>query len=188
VELAKTIATRARVDGELIKVDDFLNHKVEPDLIAAVGEEIASRSGDQPVDLVLTAEASGIPPALACSLVLGIPMVYAKKYLGTGARYSYWREVASPTRGVEYRVEVARRVMPPGKTVLVVDDFLSGGRTAEALGEITEEAGCEVAHMIFVIEKRWQRGRERLEAHGWPVSALVEVAAIDGGRLVVSDR
>jgi xanthine phosphoribosyltransferase len=186
VELVKTIAERARVEGDLIKVDDFLNHRVEPDLIASIGEALVASVVDRPIDLVLTAEASGIPPALACALLLDVPLVYAKKYLGVGARYSYWREVASPTKGIEHRVEVARRVLPPGRSVLIVDDFLSGGRTAEALGEITEEAGCEVAKAVFVIEKRWQRGRERLESHGWGVSSLVAVAALESGRLVMA--
>jgi xanthine phosphoribosyltransferase len=84
---------------------------------------------------------------------------------------------------VECRVEVARRVLPPGLRVLVVDDFLSGGHTAEALGEITVEGGSEPVGFGFVIEKRYQAGREPLERHGWPVHSLVMVASITDGAI-----
>ena len=110
-------------------------------------------------------------------------MVYAKKYLGTGSRYSYAREVTSPTKGVEYRVEVARRMLNPGQRVGIIDDFLSGGRTAESLGEIVEEAGGDVAGYCFVIEKAFMNGRARLERHGWNVDSLVCVASVDGGSI-----
>ena len=132
---------------------------------------------------MLTAEASGIPPALACAGELSVPMVYAKKYLGTGDRYTFAREVTSPTKGTEYRVEVARRVLTPGTRVVVIDDFLSRGRTAEALGEITMEAGCELVGFGFVIEKAWMEGRGRLERHDWSVSSLVTVASLEGGSI-----
>jgi xanthine phosphoribosyltransferase len=181
VESAALVASRARVDGDLIRVDDFLNHRVEPRIMRDVGAALAAHfRADQP-DLVLTAEASGIPPGLVSALELDVPLVYARKYLGTGARYAFWREVVSPTKGVEYRVEVARRVLPPGRRVLIIDDFLSGGRTAEALGEITEEGGSETVGFGFVIEKRYQAGRERLERHGWRVHSLVTVASIASG-------
>ena len=77
--------------------------------------------------------------------------------------------MVSPTKGTEYRVEVSRRVLGAGHRVLIVDDFLSGGRTAEALGEIAEEAACTVVGFGFAIEKSFQRGRERLANHGWRV-------------------
>ncbi len=183
VELATLVAHRARVDGHLIRVDDFLNHRVEPGIMRTIGTALAERFRAEEPDLVLTAEASGIPPGMTCALELDIPLVYARKYLGTGARYAFWREVVSPTKGVEYRVEVARRVLPPGSRVLVVDDFLSGGRTAEALGDITVEGGSEPVGFGFVIEKRYQAGRERLERHGWPVHSLVMVASITDGAI-----
>ncbi len=114
-------------------------------------------------------------------------MVYARKYLGVGNRYAFAREVTSPTKGVEYRVEVARRVLSPGTRLVVVDDFLSGGRTAEALGEIALEAGCELLALGFVIEKAWKEGRSRLERHDWHVDSLVTVASITDGELVLAD-
>ena len=115
-------------------------------------------------------------------------MVYAKKYLGTGDRYSFAREVTSPTKGVEYRVEVARRVLPPGLRLIIIDDFLARGRTAEALGEIASEAGCELLGFGFAIEKQWQGGRERLERHGWTVHSVVELVRIEGSQVIIKDH
>jgi xanthine phosphoribosyltransferase len=180
VDLRTAVSSRARIEGELILVDEFLNHRVEPPILESVGRDLAASFAATAPDLVITAEASGIPPALMTARELGIPMVYAKKYLGTGERYSFAREVASPTKGVEYRVEIARRVLSPGLRVLVIDDFLSRGRTAEALGEMVVEAGCEIVGFGFAIEKVWQQGRERLEQHGWTVRSLVAIERIDG--------
>ena len=173
------------MEGSLVLVDEFLNHRVEPQVIESVGRSIADAFRAVAPDLILTAEASGIPPALACAASLDIPMVYAKKYLGTGDRYSFAREVTSPTKGVEYRVEVARRVLPPGLRVVIVDDFLARGRTAEALGEIAVEAGCELLGFGFAIEKCWQGGRDRLERHSWRVHSVVELESIEGGDVVL---
>lgn len=185
--LRTAILERGRVDGTLLKVDDFLNHRVDPDLITAVGADLAACFAAAVPQLVLTAEASGIPPALACALSLGVPMVFAKKYLGPGGRDTFTREVYSPTRGMEYRVEVARRVLAPGERLLVVDDFLAGGRTAEALGEIAEEAGSTVLGFGFAVEKTFQEGRRRLLAHGWRVEALARVLSLDGGRVLLEE-
>ena len=185
VLLRKAVERYGRVEGNLLKVDDFLPHRVDAALFPEIGDEIAGRlSGARP-DLVLTAEASGIPPAIVAAQALGVPMVYAKKYVGVGERYTFAREVSSPTKGAEYRVEVARRVLPPGQRVAIVDDFLSGGRTAEALGEIVEEAGSEVVGFIFVIEKTFTGGRRRLEQHGGDVVALLTGTSRENGVAVL---
>lgn len=181
MDLRRAVTERARVEGDLILVDDFLNHRVDPAVMRQVGHEIAGRLRASKPSVLLTAEASGIPPAMATSLALGVPLVYAKKYLGTGDRHSYGREVTSPTKRVEYRVEVAKRVLGAGERVAIVDDILAQGRTAEALGEIVEEAGSEVVSFAFALEKCFMNGRERLEAHGWEVAALVEVASLRHG-------
>jgi xanthine phosphoribosyltransferase len=187
VDLRTAIESFATVDGPILKVDRFLNHRVEPALMAGVGRHLAALLGPLEVDLLLTAEASGIPPALAAGIEMDLPIVYAKKYLGPGGRYTFSREVASPTKGTEYRVEVARHVLEAGLRVAVVDDFLAGGRTAEALGEITEEAGCTVQMMAFVIEKTFTEGRSRLEAHGWPVRSLVQVESLANGEVRLAE-
>jgi xanthine phosphoribosyltransferase len=148
-----------------------------------IGFDLAGRFRAATPDLLLTAEASGIPPGLACAFELNVPIVYAKKFLGPGDRRAFYREVVSPTRGTEYRVEVSRRVLEAGRRVLIIDDFLSGGRTAEALGQITEEAASEVVGFGFVIEKTFAGGRERLETHDWRVEALARVASLQEGRI-----
>ncbi|MDF1594484.1 MAG: phosphoribosyltransferase family protein [Acidimicrobiia bacterium] len=186
MNLREAIARYGEVKGDLLMVDRFLNHRVDPEVMAAVGLDIAAWLTDKNPDLILTAEASGIPPALAASREMGIPMVYAKKYLGPGERYTFSREVSSPTKGAEYRVEVARRVLEPGLRVAIVDDFLAGGRTATSLGEIAEEAGCEVVGAIFAIEKTFAGGRELLESHGWDVHALVGITSLDGGGVEIA--
>ncbi len=183
MDLLTAIDSMASVEGPILKVDRFLNHRVEPSLMADVGRQMAGRLGLLEPDLLLTAEASGIPPALAAGIEMGIPIVYAKKYLGPGGRYTFSREVVSPTKGTEYRVEVARHVLQPGLRVAIVDDFLAGGRTAEALGEIAEEAGCTLLGAMFVIEKTFTEGRGRLEAHGWPVWSLVKVESLADGEV-----
>lgn len=183
--LTSAVLERGRVEGSLLKVDDFLNHRVDPGILYDIGAALAARF-DAP-DLILTAEASGIPPAAAVALQVGVPFVYAKKFLGPGDRRAFAREVHSPTRGIEYRVEVSRRVLGAGLRVLVVDDFLSGGRTAEALGEIAEEAACEVLGLGFVVEKTLAGGRERLDAHGWHVEALVRIGSLAGGTIELAD-
>jgi xanthine phosphoribosyltransferase len=186
VNLREAIEKYGEVNGDLLMVDRFLNHRVDPEVMTAVGVEIAAWLADRNPDLLLTAEASGIPPALAAGREMGIPMVYAKKYLGPGKRYTFSREVSSPTKGTEYRVEVARRVLESGLRVAIVDDFLAGGRTAASLGEIAEEAGCEVIGAIFAIEKTSFAGRELLESHGWDVHALVRITSLEGGEVGIA--
>lgn len=188
LDLRQTVLDRARVEGSLVMVDDFINHRVEPAVMRTVGADLAAAYRDLAPQLILTAEASGIPPAAAVGDALGIPYVYAKKYLGTGSRYTYYREVTSPTKGTEYRVEVARRLLEPGLRVLVVDDFLSGGRTAMALGEITEEAGCELVGFGFIIEKSYMAGRRMLDERGWRVHSLVRIAGVDAGKVTLVDE
>jgi xanthine phosphoribosyltransferase len=183
--LRAAIREHGRVEGDLLKVDDFLNHRVDARLLAAISSDLVEPFARP--DLLLTAEASGISPALACALHLDVPMVFAKKYLGPGSRHTFFREVYSPTRGSDYRVEVARRVLPAGLGVVVVDDFLAGGRTAEALGEIIEEAACAVIGFTFVIEKAFQKGRERLEAHGWQVESLIRITSLADGVISLAD-
>ncbi len=182
MDLHQKIRDEATVVGDIVLVDHFLNHRVDPAVMGEVGRRITKIAAPLDAGVILTAEASGIPPAMAFSLESGLPMVYAKKYVTPGERVSYWREVSSATKGFEYRIEVRDHIFSGGR-VLIVDDFLHRGRTAVALGEIVEEAGGTVAGFVFVIEKAFAGGRAGLEQRGWPVWSLVSIKSLVGGEV-----
>ena len=181
MNLERYLIERSSVNGDIVNVDTFINHRVDATVVAEIGRRIAEIAAPLRPDVIVTAEASGIPPALMAASELGVPMIYAKKYVLPGARQAVSREVASATKGFEYTIEIRRRVLDPGSRALVVDDFLAQGRTAVALGEIIEEIGCEMLGAVFAIEKAWVGGRTLLEERGWPVWSVINIASVEGG-------
>lgn len=175
------------VDDRILKIDHFLNHRIEPAFMTAMGAALAERLAHFQPDLLLTAEASGIAPGLAVATALDVPLVYAKKYAPVVEPPALSRLVPSPTKGGEYRLVVAARFLPPGARVVLVDDFLANGRTALALAEIVEEAGARLVAAGFLVEKVFQHGREALVARDIPVATLARVARLEGGRVVMAE-
>lgn len=176
------------VDARLLKIDHFLNHRVDTTLMQEIGRELARRlAGFQP-DLVLTAEASGIPPALATAFALGVPLVYARKYSQPPTAPVYTRLVPSPTRGGAAQLTIAVRAVPAGSRVVIVDDFLSHGRTASALAEMVAEAQAIVVGAGFVVEKCFENGRAALAARGIPLAVLAQVLDLSQGRPQLADE
>ena len=183
MDLERFLAERAGVSGDIVNVDTFINHRVDLEVMAEIAGRTAEIAAPLRPDVIVTAEASGIPPALMTAAELGLPVVYAKKYVLAGPRQAVSREVSSATKGFEYTIEIRRRVLDPGLRALVVDDFLAQGRTAAALGEIIEELGCVMLGAVFAVEKAWTGGRTRLEERGWPVWSVINIASVEGGVL-----
>jgi xanthine phosphoribosyltransferase len=181
-ELKKAIRQHGRVDGDLVMVDGFLNHRVDVGLVGHIGVWLAEALG--PCDAVITSEASGIAPAYATAEALGVPMVFAKKRPGRPAG-PISRNVHSPTKGDSPWLHLAPHVLEGLHTVVVVDDFLSRGRTALALAEMLEESGLEVTGIGFCIEKAYEGGRDLLEQAGVRVVAAATIGGIEEGRPVV---
>lgn len=174
MEVDQEIRTRATYDGRLVRVEQFLNHRVEPDLLRAVGEAIAERSRDLAYDLVFTAEASGIPVAMAVATAADRPFVYAKKHL-LAPSDTHRRTVESPTKGMSVDLAVAPSVLRGDGALLIVDDFLAGGTTANALVDLAEQSGRPIAAVWAVIEKGFSGGRRGLEQRGVEVRSLVRI-------------
>ena len=185
--LVERILREATVENDrILKIDHFLNHRIEPAFMAAMGGAIADRIRVFRPDLLLTAEASGIAPALAAALALDIPMVYAKKYSPTVEPPALSRVIPSPTKGGETRLVVAARYLQPGARVALIDDFLANGRTALALAEIVADAGAQTVVAAFLVEKRFQGGRADLEALGIPIATLAQVERMERGRVIMA--
>jgi xanthine phosphoribosyltransferase len=187
--LVRRLETEALVlNDRILKIDHFLNHRIEPEFMAALGAALAKRLVPYAPELVLTAEASGIAPGLATATALGVPLVFAKKYSADVEAPAISRIVPSATRGIDYRLVVSERFLPVGARVALVDDFLANGRTAMALAEIVVEAGAHCVAAGFIVEKLFQHGRDGLLAQGIPVIALAQVARLEAGRVVMAGQ
>jgi xanthine phosphoribosyltransferase len=181
----RIVAEATVVDNRILKIDHFLNHRVEPSFMAAIGGAMADRIRPFEPDIVLTAEASGIAPALATAIALDIPLLYAKKYSLDVEAPALSRVVPSPTKGGSTRLVISGRYLTAGLRVAIVDDFLANGRTALALAEIVADAEASTVVAGFVVEKLFQGGRLELAARGIPIATLAQVERLDIGRVVM---
>lgn len=180
----KELQERIRAEGQylgegILKIDSILNHQMDPGLMRRMGEEIARRFEGVRVDRILTAEVSGIAPALMAGLVMNVPVVYARKHKPLTMSGPVFLEVApSPTKGGEVLLLVAAEFMPAGDHVLVIDDFLASGKTIDRLVRIVHSAHCHLVGIVAIVEKTFDTGREALERYGVPIEALVRICAI----------
>lgn len=189
-ELVEAICTQGvGIGDDIVKVDMFLNHRLDTALVVKMGEAFADAFRAEKPDLVLTVEASGIAAALTTAMALdNLPVVFAKKSRTrnvTGEVYE--ASVFSFTHGVENHVRVSKKYLPEGSRVLIVDDFLANGAAASGLCEIVRQAGGTVCGIGICVEKCFQPGRQLLEGMGHKVVALAQVEGIDNGKLVVRD-
>ena len=170
------------LNGSVLKVDSFLNHQLDPQLIMKLGEEIAERYRHDAISKVVTIESSGIAVGMAAALFLNTPLVFARKRKSILMTEDvYHTEVFSYTKKESNDVTIARKFLPQGETVLIIDDFLASGEAALGLAKLVEEAGCRVAGFGIVIEKSFQPGRQRLLEAGYRVESLVRIQSVMDG-------
>lgn len=188
--LKKRILKDAEVgEGDIIRVDMFLNHCMDVELLEDVGKALAKRFKGEKVSKVLTVESSGIAVACFTALALGVPAVYAKKFQ-TGYIDSdvYTAEVHSFSMEKSYTIRVSRRYLNEDDRVLLVDDILASGQAALGLLEIVSKAGAEVAGVGVAIEKATKDGGAVLRRMGIRVESLAVVDHIEDGRIVLAEE
>ncbi len=172
----------------ILKVDSFINHQVDPELMVAVGQKMAERFAEAGANKVLTAEISGIAPAVTTGLALGIPVVYARKTKPITMPQQVYRQTApSHTKGRHVELMASPEFLRPSDRILIVDDFLATGQTISALVRLVAEAGAELVGIGTLIEKRFEGGRDRLEELGIPIESLVVIADMSDGRIVFGE-
>ncbi|GAA2880258.1 xanthine phosphoribosyltransferase [Enterococcus casseliflavus] len=184
-KLVERIKTHGNVLGEgVLKVDQFLTHQVDYELMKEIGTVFAERFQGSGITKVVTIEASGIAPALYTAEQLQVPMIFARKAksltmdeeLLTASVYSFTKQVTS-------QVSISKKFLSSEDTVLIIDDFLANGQAAKGLIELCQQAGANVVGIGIVIEKSFQSGRQLLEEMGIPVVSLARIASLSEGQV-----
>ena len=189
-ELKQAIETWGRGIGtDIVKVDMFLNHRIDVGLLTRMGQAFHEAFRFDPVDLILTIEASGIAAAVTTAQAFGnIPVVFAKKGETTNVgKDVYASRVYSFTHRKENAIRVSREYLKPGQHVLIIDDFLANGEAVDGLRDIVNQAGCVLTGVGICIEKGFQPGGTKLREMGIKVKSLAIVNGIADGKIQVRD-
>lgn len=176
------------IDNEIIKVDNFLNHQVDPEIINRLAKEFVEEFKDVKIDKVLTLEISGIPVAYAVASLLKVKMVFAKKTKSKIVDEDvYCEEVRSFTRGTVSNITVSKDYINKGENILIVDDFLAKGNAAIGLINIAKKGKANVVGFCAAICKSFQGGKELLEAMGLKVALGANIVAFKDNKPIFEE-
>ncbi len=172
----------------ILKVDSFINHQVDPVLMDSCGREFAARFAGIGATKILTAEISGIAPALMTGLYMNLPVVYARKNKPiTMPDEVYLTLAPSHTKGRLVELIVSPEYLAGGERVLIIDDFLASGATIAGLVRLAEAAGAHVIGIGTLIEKVFEGGRALLTPLGIPIESLVCITSMDDGKIMFQE-
>ena len=166
-------------EGGILKVDNFINHQMDPILMKSMAVEFVRRFASTKINKILTVEASGIAPAIMVGYLLELPVVFAKKKMPSTMENMLVTEVYSFTKNRSYNVCVSKDYLCPGDKVLFIDDFLANGNAAKGMIDLAQQAGAEIVGMGFLIEKAFQEGGELLRNSGIHVESLAIIESLD---------
>ena len=167
-------------EGDVLKVNSFLNHQIDTEFISKLGEEFYRLYKDENINKIVTIEASGIGIACLTALYFKCPVVFAKKSKTSNISSDvYMASVASYTHGTVSNVIVSKEFLTPSDRVLIIDDFLAKGNALIALSTIVKESGATLVGAGIVIEKAYQQGGEMIRRMGIRVESLAKIASMD---------
>ncbi len=184
-ELQERILKDGQVLGNgILKVDSFVNHQVDPKLMDSCGREFAKRFAKVGATKILTAEISGIAPALTTAIHLDLPVVYARKTKPiTMPDQVYLTLAPSHTKGRMVELIVSPEYLANGEKVLIIDDFLASGQTILGLARLAEAAGSRVVGIGALIEKIFEGGRAALISLGVPIESIACIKSLDDNKI-----
>jgi len=172
------------LSDQVLKVDAFLNHQIDPVLMQLIGKEFAARFKDAGITKIITIEASGIAPAIMAGLELGVPVIFARKYQSLTLKDDLYRsKVFSFTKQTESTIAISNKHISSSDKALVIDDFLANGQAALGLIDLIHQAKAEVVGVGIVIEKSFQPGRDVLLEKGYRVESLARVKSLTDGKV-----
>ncbi len=183
--IARILRDGKNLGNGILKVDSFVNHQVDPRLMDACGVELARRFAGVGATKILTAEISGIAPALMTALRLGLPVVYARKSKPVTMTNAVFLTLApSHTKGVMTELIVSPEFLSSDERILIIDDFLASGATIIGLVRLAQTAGATIVGIGALIEKTFEGGRAALKSLGVPVESLVCITDMEGDKIV----
>ena len=165
--------------GGILKVDSFINHQMDPDLLFKIGEELARLYADCGINKIVTIEASGIAPAIMAGHVMHLPVVFIKKKEPKTMSNMLSTVVHSFTKDRDYTVCISADFLTPADKVLIIDDFMAYGNASMGILDLVNKAGAQVGGFGFIIEKTFQGGGDKLRAMGYRVESLAMVSSLD---------
>lgn len=180
----RILADGKNLGNGILKVDSFINHQVDPRLMDACGREFARRFQRIGATKILTAEISGIAPALTTALHMNLPVVYARKQKPiTMPDQVFLTLTPSHTKGRTVELIVSPEYLAGGERVLIIDDFLATGATILGLVRLAQTAGAQIVGIGALIEKTFEGGRNALAHLKIPVESLAMITAMDGEQI-----
>lgn len=184
--LRKRILEEGKYLGNgILKVDGFMNHQIDPMLMQSIGAEFARRFKHLNPSRILTAETSGIAPALATGMMLKIPVVFARKHQPKTMAAQPLRQMAeSYTKGGHVELIVSSEYLSANDRILILDDFLATAKTILALVKLVQMSKAELVGIGTVIEKSFERGRKLLTELHVPIETLVAIERFEGERII----
>ncbi len=169
---------------EVLKVDSFLNHQIDPQLLFEVGKEFHRRFSDKTITKILTIEASGIAVGLMTGLSFGVPLLFAKKVASRNLdKDTYLTKVHSFTKQIDYDIQASKKYLTADDHVLIVDDFLANGQACLGLIDIVKQAGATLEGVGIVIEKEFQPGGKLIRNEGVRVESLAIIKSLKDGKV-----
>lgn len=190
-ELVERIKLEGKnLGGGILKIDSLLNHQLDPQLMRGMGQHLAEAFRSLQVDRIVTAEISGIAPALMTGIELGVPIVYARKKKPiTMAGPIYIETAPSHTKGGEVSLMVSGEFLRAGERVLIIDDFLASGQTLMALSRLVRSSGANLVGVGVVVEKSFEHGRQAMKDAGFdvPMYALATITAMDDQHIAFAE-
>ncbi len=171
--------------GNILKVDCFLNHRLDIGFLMEMGKEIANLYKDEPINKILTIETSGIPIAFAAAHYMNVPVVFAKKNKSENISDKlYYSKVTSFTRKNSYDAVVSKDFLDKTDKVLIIDDFLAKGNALKGLLDILNQADATLCGCAIAIEKGFQGGGDELRASGVRVDSLALIESMTEDSLI----
>ena len=171
-------------DGNILKVDSFLNHRMDVKLFGEMAQEFFRLFHDDEVSVILTIEASGIGMACSVAQTFGCPVIFAKKSKTKNiAGDVYTAKVESFTHGGTYDIIVSKEFLNSSDRVLVIDDFLANGSALSGLNNIIKQAGATPVGAGIAIEKAFQHGGDTLRAQGLRIESLAKIESMENGKI-----